>query len=166
MSNDTQGKPRVSIFMQEGSENSMTDKQKKFCDEYLIDCNATRAYLAAYPNIKNEHSARTLASRLLTKIDIKSYIDEQLEKISSEKIADAKEVMEYLTSVMRGETKSEIVVVEGCGDGYSEARNIDKAPDEKERLKAAELLGKRFGLFKDNVALEVEPVVIINDLKE
>mgnify|MGYP002459864400 FL=1 len=144
----------------------MTDKQKKFCDEYLIDCNATRAYLAAYPNIKNEHSARTLASRLLTKVDIKSYIDEQLEKISSEKIADAKEVMEYLTSVMRGETKSEIVVVEGCGDGYSEARNIDKAPDEKERLKAAELLGKRFGLFKDNVALEVEPVVIINDLKE
>lgn len=144
----------------------MTDKQKKFCDEYLIDCNATRAYLAAYPNIKNEHSARTLASRLLTKVDIKSYIDEQLEKISSEKIADAKEVMEYLTSVMRGETKSEIVVVEGCGDGYSEARNIDKAPDEKERLKAAELLGKRFGLFKDNVALEIEPVVIINDLKE
>lgn len=144
----------------------MTDKQKKFCDEYLIDCNATRAYLAAYPNIKNEHSARTLASRLLTKVDIKSYIDEQLEKISSEKIADAKEVMEYLTSVMRGETKSEIVVVEGCGDGYSEARNIDKAPDEKERLKAAELLGKRFGLFKNNVALEVEPVVIINDLKE
>lgn len=166
MSNDTQGKPRVSIFMQEGSESSMTDKQKKFCDEYLIDCNATRAYLAAYPNIKNEHSARTLASRLLTKVDIKSYIDEQLEKISSEKIANAKEVMEYLTSVMRGETKSEIVVVEGCGDGYSEARNIDKAPDEKERLKAAELLGKRFGLFKDNVALEVEPVVIINDLKE
>lgn len=154
------------FFMQEGSESSMTDKQKKFCDEYLIDCNATRAYLAAYPNIKNEHSARTLASRLLTKVDIKSYIDEQLEKISSEKIADAKEVMEYLTSVMRGETKSEIVVVEGCGDGYSEARNIDKAPDEKERLKAAELLGKRFGLFKDNVALEVEPVVIINDLKE
>lgn len=160
------GNQGCQFLCRKGSESSMTDKQKKFCDEYLIDCNATRAYLAAYPNIKNEHSARTLASRLLTKVDIKSYIDEQLEKISSEKIADAKEVMEYLTSVMRGETKSEIVVVEGCGDGYSEARNIDKAPDEKERLKAAELLGKRFGLFKDNVALEIEPVVIINDLKE
>ena len=47
-----------------------------------------------------------------------------------------------------------------------EARAVDKAPDEKERLKAAELLGKRYGLFKDNVALEVEPVVIVNDLKE
>ena len=144
----------------------MTDKQRKFCDEYIIDCNATRAYLAAYPNIKNEHSARTLASRLLTKVDIKTYIDEQLEKISNDKIADAKEVMEYLTSVLRGESQSEIVIVEGCGDGFSEARRMDKSPDEKERLKAAELLGKRYGLFKDNVALEVEPVVIVNDLKE
>ncbi len=144
----------------------MTDKQRKFCDEYIIDCNATRAYKTAYPNIKNEHSARTLASRLLTKVDIKTYIDEQLDKISSEKIADAKEVMEYLTSVLRGESQSEVVVVEGQGDGYSEARTMDKAPDEKERLKAAELLGKRYGLFKENVALEVEPVVIVNDLKE
>lgn len=144
----------------------MTDNQRKFCDEYIIDCNATRAYLAAYPHVKNEHSARTLASRLLTKVDIKTYIDEQLEKISNEKIADAKEVMEYLTSVLRGESLSEIVVVEGDGDGCSSARRMDKAPDERERLKAAELLGKRYGLFKDNVALEVEPVVIVNDLKE
>lgn len=144
----------------------MTDNQRKFCDEYIIDCNATRAYLAAYPHVKNEHSARTLASRLLTKVDIKTYIDEQLEKISNDKIADAKEVMEYLTSVLRGESLSEIVVVEGEGDGCSSARRMDKAPDEKERLKAAELLGKRYGLFKDNVALEVEPVVIVNDLKE
>ena len=145
---------------------NMTDKQKKFCDEYLIDCNATRAYKAVYPNIKNEHSARTLASRLLTKVDIKTYIDEQLEKISNEKIADAKEVMKYLTSVLRGESKSSIVVVEGEGDGYSSAREMDKSPDEKERLKAAELLGRRYGLFKESVNLEVEPVVIMNDLKE
>lgn len=144
----------------------MTDKQKKFCDEYLIDCNATRAYKAAYPNIKNDHSARTLASRLLTKVDIKTYIDEQLDKISSEKTADAKEVMEYLTSVMRGESQAEIVVVEGTGDGCSDARRMNKAPDEKERLKAAELLGRRYGLFKENVNLEVEPVVLVNDLKE
>lgn len=144
----------------------MTDKQRKFCEEYLIDCNGTRAYKAAYPNIKNDHSARTLASRLLAKVDIKTYIDEQLEKISSEKVADAKEVMEYLTSVLRGESQSEIVVIEGCGDGYSDARRMNKSPDEKERLKAAELLGKRYSLFKDNVNLEVEPVVIINDLKE
>ena len=144
----------------------MTDKQRKFCDEYLIDLNATRAYKAAYPHIKSEGAARACASKLLTKANIKTYIDEQLDKISSEKTADAKEVMEYLTSVMRGESQAEIVVIEGTGDGCSDARRMNKAPDEKERLKAAELLGRRYGLFKENVNLEVEPVVLVNDLKE
>ena len=144
----------------------MTDKQRKFCDEYLIDLNATRAYKAAYPHVKSEGAARACASKLLTKTNIKTYIDEQLDKISSEKTADAKEVMEYLTSVMRGESQAEIVVIEGTGDGCSDARRMNKAPDEKERLKAAELLGRRYGLFKENVNLEVEPVVLVNDLKE
>jgi phage terminase small subunit len=144
----------------------LTDKQRKFCDEYLIDLNATRAYKAAYPHVKSEGAARACASKLLTKANIKTYIDEQLDKISSEKTADAKEVMEYLTSVMRGESQAEIVVIEGTGDGCSDARRMSKAPDEKERLKAAELLGRRYGLFKENVNLEVEPVVLVNDLKE
>lgn len=133
----------------------MTDKQRKFCDEYLIDCNATRAYKAAYPNIKNDHTAESAGHRLLRNVEVRTYIDEQLEKISSEKIADVTEVMEYLTSVLRGESTAEIVVVEGCGDGYSEAKNIQKQPDEKEKLKAAELLGKRYGLFTDNVKAEI-----------
>lgn len=144
----------------------LTDKQRKFCDEYLIDLNATRAYKAAYPHVKSEGAARACASKLLTKANIKTYIDEQLDKISSEKTADAKEVMEYLTSVMRGESQAEIVVIEGTGNGCSDARRMSKAPDEKERLKAAELLGRRYGLFKENVNLEVEPVVLVNDLKE
>lgn len=144
----------------------MTDKQRKFCDEYLIDCNATRAYKAAYPNVKKDNSAAVCAAKLLRIAKIQEYINEQLEKISSEKIADAKEVMEYLTSVMRGESQAEIVVIEGTGEGYSDARRMNKAPDEKERLKAAELLGRRYGLFKENVNLEVEPVVLVNDLKE
>ena len=144
----------------------LTDKQRKFCDEYLIDLNATRAYKAAYPHVKSEGAARACASKLLTKANIKTYIDEQLDKISSEKTADAKEVMEYLTSVMRGESQAEIVVIEGTGDGCSDARRMSKAPDEKERLKAAELLGRRYGLFKENVNLEVEPVVLVNDLKD
>lgn len=157
----------IFYFVEEkAGERYMTDNQKKFCDEYIIDCNATRAYKAAYPNVKKDSSAAVCAAKLLRIAKIQEYIDEQLEKISSEKIADAKEVMEYLTSVLRGESKSEIVVVEGCGEGYSSAVHIDKTPDEKERLKAAELLGKRYGIFKDNVALEVEPVVIVNDLKE
>lgn len=144
----------------------MTDKQKRFCDEYLIDCNATRAYKAAYPKVKSDVVAATNGGRLLRIAEVKAYIDDQLQKISDAKVAEAQEVMEYLTSVMRGQSESEIVVVEGCGDGVSEAKRMNKLPDEKERLKAAELLGKRYGLFKDNVAVDIEPVVIVNDLQE
>jgi len=143
----------------------MTDKQQKFADEYIIDCNATRAYMAAYPNIKKESAARANGSRLLTNANVRAYIDERLAEISSQKTAEAQEVMEYLTSVMRGQSEAEIVVIEGYGDGCSEAKRMKKAPDEKERLKAAELLGKRFGLFTDKVSLEgTTKVVIIDDL--
>lgn len=142
----------------------MTDKQRKFADEYLIDCNATRAYKAAYPRIKSDAVARANGSRLLTNANLKSYIDERLEKISSEKIADAVEVMQYLTSVLRGETESEVVVVEGTGDGCSDARRMTKAPDEKERLKAAELLGKRYSLFTDKVSVDgVVPIMFMGE---
>jgi len=139
----------------------MTKNQRKFADEYLIDCNATRAYKAAYPRVKSDDIAAVNGSKLLRNTKVKNYIDEQLEKISSSKVADVKEVMEYLTSVLRGESTSEIVVIEGAGDGYSDARRMDKAPDEKERLKAAELLGKRYGMFKDNLNVGgAIPVVI------
>lgn len=143
----------------------MTDKQRRFADEYLIDCNGTRAYKAAYPTVKRDAVAAQAASRLLRNVKVKAYIDEQLERLSSAKIADAREVLEYLTSVVRGETLSEIVVVEGCGDGCSDARRMNKAPDEKERLKAAELLGKHFGMFTDNVRLSGDVgVQIIDDI--
>lgn len=141
----------------------MTKKQKRFCDEYLIDCNATQAAIrAGY----SEKSAYSIGVENLKKPEIKSYIEQELERIRDNNIADAAEVMKYLTSVLRGESLAEIVVVEGDGDGCSSARRINKAPDEKERLKAAELLGKRYSLFKDNMTLEIEPVMIVNDLKE
>lgn len=141
----------------------MTKKQKRFCDEYLIDCNATQAAIRAGYSPK---TAKSIGQENLTKPDIKSYIEQELEKIRDTNIADAAEVMKYLTSVLRGESLAEIVVVEGDGDGCSSARRINKAPDEREKLKAAELLGKRYSLFKDNMTLEIEPVMIVNDLKE
>ena len=129
----------------------MTDKQKRFCDEYLIDCNATRAYKVAYPNVKKDEVASVNGSKLLRNTKVKTYIDEQLQKIENDKIADVKEVMEYLTSVLRGETKSAEIVVEGIGDGCSEAREMLKEPSEKDKLKAAELLGKRYGMWREKV---------------
>ncbi|MBO5163232.1 MAG: terminase small subunit [Ruminococcus sp.] len=137
----------------------MTEKQKRFADEYLIDCNATRAYKAAYPHIKNDNVAHACGGKLLRNATVKAYIDERLEQISSEKIADATEVMEHLTSVLRGESMSEEIVVEGCGDGMSKARTMKKHPSEKDRLKAAELLGRRYGLYTDKVTAEIiQPV--------
>ena len=142
----------------------MTDKQRKFCDEYLIDANATRAYKAAYPHVKSEDAARACASRLLTNANIKSYIDEQLEKTSSDKIADAKEVMEYLTSVLRGESQSEIVIVEGCGDGVSQAVTKYKKPSMKDVISAVDKLAKMQGLYNDNsMMLNVVPVFFGED---
>ena len=98
----------------------------------------------------------------MSKLVIQTYIGEKLKELSDKKIADQHEVLAYLTSVLRGETQSEIVVVEGVGDGCSEARRLQKAPDEKERLKAAELLGKRMGLFKDKLDLTANVPVIIS----
>jgi phage terminase small subunit len=103
----------------------------------------------------------------LTKPDLREYIDEQLKKLHDAKIADADEVIKYLTSVMRGESTAEVVVIEGEGEGCSTARRMSKAPDEKERLKAAELLGKRFGLFTDKINVDGgTKVVIVDDLDE
>lgn len=139
----------------------MTPRQRKFCDEYLISGNGTDAAIKAGYSPK---TAKQIATENLSKLDLRAYIDAKLEEISSAKTANAKEVMEYLTSVMRGESTSEIVVVEGVGDGCSEARTMNKAPDEKERLKAAELIGKRYGLFTDKVGIEgAVPVIITGD---
>ncbi len=141
----------------------MTEKQKRFCDEYLVDLNGTRAYKAAYPSVKNDKTAGANAARLLGNASVRAYIDERLEQLRSERTADAAEVMEYLTAVMRGESKSSVVVVEGIGDGCSTARTVDKPPDEKERLKAAELLGKRFGLFTDKVDVSAPVTIVVKD---
>lgn len=142
----------------------MTEKQKRFCEEYLIDTNATKAAERAGYSKKTAYS---IGIENLRKPEIKAYLDEQLAKMHDERTADAKEVMEYLTSVMRGESEAEIVVVEGIGDGASEARRFMKAPDEKERLKAAELLGKRYGLFRDKMDITgTAAVTIIDDMDD
>lgn len=134
----------------------MTEKQKRFADEYLIDLNGTRAYKVAYPRVKSDAAASVNASRMLRIAKVKTYIDEQLEKMHNEKTADAQEVLEYLTAVMRNEQTEEVVVVEGTGDGCSEARTVEKDTSIKDRVKAAELLGKRYSLFTDKMELDAD----------
>jgi phage terminase small subunit len=148
-------------FTIERGEDAVTPKQKRFCDEYLIDANATQAAIRAGYSKK---TAKQIGQRLLTYVDCRKYIDDHMEKVQSEKIATAEEVMQYLTSVLRGEEKEEVVVVEGCGEGFSAARTVDKGVGAKDKLKAAELLAKRYGLLTDKVGIEgVIPVVISGD---
>lgn len=122
----------------------MNAKQRRFCDEYLIDCNATQAAIRAGYSKK---TAKQIGQENLTKPDLKSYIDEQLEILHNQKTADAQEVLEYLTSVMRGEHTEQTLKL--VGEGVQTITEIDVAA--KERLKAAELIGKRYGIWKDNV---------------
>lgn len=141
--------------------NNLTDKQKRFCDEYLIDCNATQAAIRAGYSKK---AARTIGTENMAKPAIKTYIEARMAEKESKLIADQDEVLRYLTSVLRGESRSSVVVVESTGDFMTEAREMQKAPDEKERMKAAELLGKRYGTFTDRMDIGGNvPVIISGD---
>lgn len=137
---------------------AMTKKMKRFCDEYLIDLNATKAAIRAGYSPK---SAKEQGYRIGHTPECQKYIQEQMAKKEKELIAEQDEVLKYLTAVMRGQTTSEVVVVENTGDFMSQARTIQKRPDEKEKLKAGELLGKRYGLFTEKVNVDgAVPVVI------
>lgn len=146
----------------------MTRKQKIFADEYLIDLNATRAYKVAYPSVKNDATAAAAAARLLRNVKVREYIEKRLAEKEDALIAKQDEVLQTLTRVLRRQEPDTVVVT--CKErrsGYDE--NGKKVIVEKEvpqlvqvptRVsdlnKAAELLGKRYGLFKEAVDLEVK----------
>lgn len=135
------------------AEKKLTAKQKRFCDEYLIDMNITQAAIRAGYSKK---TAYAIGQENLKKPTLKEYIEKRMAEKEAELVADQAEVMKYLTSVLRGNSESEIVVIEGVGEGCSEARTMRKAPDEKERLKAAELLGRAHMMFTDKVEQTVD----------
>lgn len=142
----------------------LTEKQKRFADYYIEIANAEQAAVKAGYSAKY---ARGNAHKLVANSCIKKYIDERLAELESKRVANAQEVMEYLTSVMRGEHTEEVVVVEATGDGFSSARTIDKEISAKDRLKAAELLGKRYALFTDKMDVSGSlGVNIIDDLDD
>ena len=143
-------------------ESKLTMKRKKFCDEYIRTGNKTEAYLSAYAKQKRS-SAESNAGKLLGQYAVKKYLEERMAQLETEAIASASEVLEYLTSVLRGESESSVVVTEFIGEGVSVARTIKKTPDEKERLRAAELLGRRYRLYTDKVEVDTKTTVIFDD---
>lgn len=116
----------------------LTQKQQRFVDEYIISGNATQAAIKAGYSKK---TAAVTATENLRKPNIKAAIEKRNEEIKSEKTADMVEVMEYLTSVMRGEQTESVATAKGVYDGVEVSA--------KDRIKAAELIGKRHGAWTD-----------------
>ena len=132
----------------------MTAKQQRFCDEYLIDLNATQAAIRAGYSEKYAH---TNAAKLLQITAIKDFIAARMAEKESELIADQDEVLRFLTAVMRGENKDERVSVNVDGEvSYIEVRQ------QSNQIKAAEMLAKRYGLLVDKIDAEVDTELTIN----
>ena len=134
----------------------MNTKQEMFVNEYLIDYNATQAAIrAGY----SERTARSIGQQLLTKLDIKKAIKEQREKIQNDNIATAKDVEEFLSLAMNDEIEEEQVLMSPNG----EVCLVVKKLSGKDRIKAAELMGKRHALFTDKKDIMLEQVPIFED---
>ncbi|HLR58904.1 MAG TPA: terminase small subunit [Pseudogracilibacillus sp.] len=138
----------------------LTLKQQKFADEYIIIGNTEQAAIkAGY----SKSYARGNAHKLVANVSIKAYIEERLEEIKSEKVATQQEVMEFLTSVMRGETHEPIPLLDG--DGYQKVVNV--TPNAQARKSAAELIGKRYAMWTDKQEVDITgAVTFIDDIGE
>ena len=133
----------------------LSQKQKDFADEYIISGNAVQAAKkAGY----STNYAKAQSHKLLENVGLKKYIDERLKEIESAKTATQQEVLEYLTSVMRGEHKEQTLI--GAGQGFQEITNISVSA--KDRLKAADILNKIHMAREEKSATATENIVIVD----
>ena len=132
----------------------LNEKQKAFADYYIESLNATESYAKAYECSYN--TARTNGARLLAKANIKNYIDEIMSAKDESRIASQDEILQILTDIARGITEEEVVQFSQLGE---ELRTTRK-PTIKDRMKASELLGKRYRMWVDKVEANVNQQVI------
>jgi phage terminase small subunit len=112
----------------------LTEKQKRFCEEYLIDLNATQAYIRAGYKATNNKVAEANARKLLAKYSVSEYIKELREKQSERTEITADEVIKELKTVAFADTK-----LQG-----------------KDKVRALELLGQHLGMFTEKVSVTTE----------
>lgn len=145
-------------------EPKLTIKQQAFADNYIKCGNATEAYLKVYTNVKKEATARAAGSRLLANVNVSEYIAERMEELKSERVADQQEILETLTAVLRGEVNGATLIGMGMGE---QDISEDMKPSVAEKIKAAELLGKRYAMWTDKQQIDgLVPVTIVNDLDD
>lgn len=130
----------------------MTQRQERFCQEYVATGNATQSAISAG---YSERSAKQVGQKLLTNHDLQIRIKELSGEVLNSKIADAREMQEHLSAILRGESDEEVIVVEGCGDGVSEAVIKKKKPSQSDRIKAMQLLARMQGVLDNNQTINV-----------
>lgn len=137
----------------------LTPKQKDFADYYIETGNATDSYRRAYDC--TEKTASVEGFKNLAKPSVKQYLESRIAEKDSKKIAKQDEILEFLTSVLRGEEKEKIPIV---SKDFFEL--VDNTPSIKDRTKAAELLGKRYTLWVDKHSIDGNlGVKIVDDIK-
>lgn len=144
----------------------MTEKQKIFADEYLIDLNATRAYRKAYPSVKRDETAAQAGSRMLRNVKVAAYIQERMQErqkrteITQDRVLQELAAIAFAKATDYAEVKDECVKVKDTEEldeqqiraiaGIKEGKfGIEVKLNDKE--KALELLGRHLGMFKDKV---------------
>lgn len=132
---------------------ALTAKQQRFVDEYFISGNATdAARLAGY----SKKTCYSIGNENLKKPEIIAALREKEKEIQDKNIAKQEEVLTYLTSIMRGEQSENILI--GIGNGKQKITKIKVSA--KDRIKAAELLGKRYGIWTEKQEISIEPTII------
>ena len=136
----------------------LNDRQQLFVTEYVKDMNATKAAeRAGY----SKRTAYSQGQRLLKNVEIKKAVDKLLLKVRKNNVADAVEIEEYLTSVMRGEMKE----TEMINVGNFEQELVEVPAKQTTRIKAAELLGKRYAMWTDKQEIDLnQQVVFVDDV--
>lgn len=128
----------------------LTEKQKRFADFYIETNNGTQSYIDAGYKATTRKVAEANARKLLANYSVKKYIEERMAQKDKERIASQDEILMYLTKIMRGEMTEEVPI--GVGKGAQVIEDIDVSA--KDRIKAAELLGKRYAMWTDKQQLE------------
>lgn len=134
----------------------LTKKQKKFCEEYIIDGNGTQAC------IRSGYSARCAkeqATRMLTKAHIQKYLAELRSELKKDTIASAQEVRERLTKFIRGEEHEECLFNSESGIQSGKKQIVPK-----DKLKAMEILIKLEGWDKPVLDVNINVPQILDDL--
>lgn len=165
----------------------MTEAQKRFCDEYLIDLNATRAYKKAYPNCKKDETANAAASRLLRNVKVQEYLQSQKDNLKEKINVTQEQVINQLARIAFGDirklyndsgslkniqdldddTAAILTGVETTEefDGYGEDKEMigyTKKVKMADKTKALDLLGKYFGIFKEKVEIDSDKPFEVN----